>query len=285
MRLINNNKINLSSLKESIEQPEIFTKGTDKFWDDEYVSKQMLNFHLNKDIEAASKTKETIDAEVSFIIKATDMKEGKTVLDLGCGPGLYVKEFAKTGAMITGIDISERSINYANDNIKPVFKNTSFIKENYLTMGIHQTFDIATLIYYDFCALNPGEQMLLLSKIHRSLSDHGIFILDVFSANKEINISTNLSVCEGGFWSPKPYIEIRNTYLYEEPKTEGLQYTIINENGDTKIIRIYHRLFKLSEITELLIKCGFRVKKVYKNLKGDELKNDSGTIGIIAQKA
>ncbi|WMJ77111.1 MULTISPECIES: class I SAM-dependent methyltransferase [unclassified Sedimentibacter] len=284
MKIIDNNKINLSVLKNTIQQPYIFEKGTDKFWEDEYVSEQMLNFHLNPDIEAASKTKETIDAETSFIIKSTDMKEGKDVLDLGCGPGLYVKEFAKTGATITGIDISERSINYANENIKTEYEKTFFIRKNYLDINFEKSFDIVTLIFYDFCALSTNEQELLLSKIHRALRDNGIFILDVVTEKKETSILTNVSVSEGGFWSPKPYIEILNTYLYEEPKTEGLQYTIIDEEGITKVIRIYHRLFSLTEITEMLTKNGFKIEKVYKNLKGESLTEHSDTFGIIVRK-
>ncbi|WP_304507392.1 class I SAM-dependent methyltransferase [Anaerotignum sp.] len=284
MKIIDNNKINLSVLKNSIQQPDIFKKGTDKFWEDEYISEQMLNFHLNPDIEAASKTKETIDSETSFIIKLTDMKEGKDVLDLGCGPGLYVKEFAKTGATITGIDISERSINYANENIKPEYEKTFFIKKNYLDINFEKSFDIATLIFYDFCALSPKEQELLLSKIHRSLRDNGIFILDVVTEKKETATLTNVSISQGGFWSPKPYIEILNTYLYEEPKTEGLQYTIIDEEGITKVIRIYHRLFSLTEITEMLTKNGFKIEKVYHNLKGESLTEHSDTFGIIVRK-
>jgi Methyltransferase domain. len=285
MRIIENNKINLHLLKKSIIKPEIYEKSTDKFWDDEYISEQMLNLHLNPDIEAASKTKETIKTEAAFIIKSTVMSESKATLDLGCGPGLYVKEFAKTGAKLTGIDLSERSIDYANNNIKPGYKNTHFFKMNYLDINFKNSFDIATLIFYDFCALNNNEQNILLAKIHTALKEYGFFIFDVVTENKETSISTNISVCEAGFWSPKPYIEILNTYLYESPKTEGLQYTLIDEDGSTRIIRIYHRLFSLTEITEMLTKNGFKVEKVYKNLKGEAVSKNSETYGIIARKA
>ena len=285
MRIINDNKINLDLLKKSITKPEIFEKSTDKFWDDEYVSEQMLRFHLNPDIEAASKTKETIETEADFIIKSTAMSEGKAVLDLGCGPGLYVKEFAKTGAMVTGIDLSDRSIDYANNNIKLEYRNTLFIKMNYLDINFKEFFDIATIIFYDFCALNTNEQNILLAKIHTALKDNGFFIFDIVTKNKGTSISTNILVCEEGFWSPKPYVEILNTYLYEVPKTEGLQYVIIDEDGLTRIIRIYHRLFSLTEITEMLNENGFKVEKIYKNLKGEAFSRDSETYGIIARKA
>jgi len=60
---------------------------------------------------------------------------------------------------------------------------------------------------------------------------------------------------------------------------------IIDEDGLTRIIRIYHRLFSLTEITEMLNENGFKVEKAYKNLKGDAFSKDSETYGIIARKA
>ncbi len=284
MNIIDNNKLNLLLLKNSITKPKIFEKSTDKFWDDEYISTQMLNFHLNPDIEAASKTKETIDKEADFIIRSTAMNESKAVLDLGCGPGLYVKEFAKTGAKVTGIDISKRSIDYAVKNINSKYTNTHFTKMNYLDINFSESFDIATLIFYDFCALNTNEQNILLAKIHTALKDDGFFIFDIVTENMETSVSTKISVCEEGLWSPKPYVEILNTYLYDDPKTEGLQYVIIDENGSTRIIRIYHRLFSLEEITKMLNVNGFKVKNIYRDLKGDTFSGDSETYGIIAIK-
>lgn len=284
MKIIDNNKINLALLKESIKKQELFTKSTDKFWDDEYISEQMLKAHLNPGIESASKTKETIEAETDFIIKLTEMRQGKSVLDLGCGPGLYVREFAKTGAMVTGVDISDRSLKYANENIRSQYNNTHFIKKNYLNMDFNKSFDIATMIFYDFGALNTKEQNLALSNIYKALNDNGYFIFDVISEAKTPSPSTSISVHEHGFWSPTPYVEILNTYLYDDPKTEAWQYTIIDQDGITKVMRLYNSLFNLKELTEMLNKNGFKIEKTYKNLKGELLTKDSETFGIVARK-
>lgn len=285
MRIIQDSKIDLHTLNNLIAKPEIFTKSTDKFWDDEHISSQMLQFHLNPEVEAASKTKATIEKESDFIIRTTGMSEGKTVIDLGCGPGLYVREFAKTGARVTGVDFSERSINYANENIKPGYDNVEFMRENYLELNFKESFDIATLIYYDFCALNTKEQKRLLSNVYGALKDCGMFILDVLTEQNKISPSTTVSVSEGGgFWRPNSYIEIYNTYVYEEPLTEGRQYTIIEEDGTTRVIRIYHRLFGLEEIRRMLNDHGFVVEGIYKNLKGEALDEGSETFGIVARK-
>ena len=285
MNIIDNNKLDLKAFGECIAMPALFTKGTDKFWDDDYVSKQMLKLHLNPDIRAASRKRQTIEAEAGFIIKATGMEKGKIVLDLGCGPGLYVKEFAKTGASITGLDLSENSIRYANESVRPHFENIEFVRMNYLDLNFHERFDIITLIFYDFCALNTKEQHELLSRIHVALKHGGVFVFDVITENREIPESTEISVCECGLWSSKPYIEILRRHCYQEPKTEGLQYTIIAQDGTMRVIRIYHRLFGLAEIEKMLLDHGLKVEHAYGNLQGQVVDEKSETFGILAKKS
>lgn len=285
MMIIQNNRIDFQVLKESLVKPQIWEKSTSKFWDDEYISRQMLGFHLDPHLESASKTKATISEETAFIIKQTGMDDKKTVVDLGCGPGLYVMEFAKTGADVTGIDLSKRSIDYANQHVKHLCRNAAFTQMNYLDLDFETAFDIATLIFYDFCVLNNQEQNMLLSRIHRALKNDGLFILDVITSSRKSSESTSISIYEGGgFWSPDPYIEIYSTFLYANPETEGMQYTIIAEDGSTRIIRLFHRLFNVEEIQRLLNDHHFRVEGIYKNLKGEPLGENSETLGIIARK-
>jgi 2-polyprenyl-3-methyl-5-hydroxy-6-metoxy-1,4-benzoquinol methylase len=271
-------------LKDSIATPEIFTKSSDKFWDDDHISAQMLALHLNPEVEAASKTRETIEAETRFIIAETSMDETKFVLDLGCGPGLYVREFALTGAHVTGIDMSERSIDYANANIKSLSDKTKFIKMNYLDLDFHESFDIVTLIFFDFCALNPVEQNKLLARINAALKPNGIFVFDVMNQNRQVSVSSSIKALEPGFWSPRPHIEILNTVIYENPRTEGLQYTIIDNDGSLRTIRIYHRLFNLPEIDSLLQENGLRRESLYMNLQGQPITEKCETWGIFARK-
>ena len=43
---------------------------------------------------------------------------GKTVLDMGCGVGNDLARFAKAGAIVTGVDLAEHSIQLAKDNFR-----------------------------------------------------------------------------------------------------------------------------------------------------------------------
>jgi hypothetical protein len=90
---MNTNEIENSALAQIIPQllqlqqkPAPFTPGGALFWDDPHISTQMLEVHLNPDNEAASRSPQTIDRCVKWMIETTGLKAGDSVLDLGCGP-------------------------------------------------------------------------------------------------------------------------------------------------------------------------------------------------------
>lgn len=284
MNIIGNGKINFKVLKEATKKPELYEKSTHKFWDDPHIAQQMLEYHLNPEIEAASKKRETIDFETDFIIQATSMNYKMFVIDLGCGPGLYVDAFAKTGANVIGVDLSANSIEYAKNNIQAGNEKVSFHEMNYLDLDYDETFDVATLIYYDFCALSTEDQSRLLHRVHKALKPGGRFLLDVFTEHHKSDMSQNIFFENSGFWSNHPYWMIKTAFMYNEPKVECFQHAIINEVGAMKLIRVFHRLFSLNEIQDLLANHGFKVEEVFKNLKGEPLTSDSNTYGIVASK-
>lgn len=62
------------------------------------------------DHDTSTQATPSIDKFVSFL------KEGSTVLDVGCGPGLKAKYLNSLGFKITGIDFSEEMITIAKKN-------------------------------------------------------------------------------------------------------------------------------------------------------------------------
>lgn len=99
-------------------KPAPFTHGEALFWDDPHISSQMLQVHLHPDIDAASRKVETIDSSVEWLPQTLRLETGASLLDLGCGPGLYACRFARAGFRVTGVDYSRRSIEYASKYAK-----------------------------------------------------------------------------------------------------------------------------------------------------------------------
>lgn len=86
--------IMFEELKKYIVKPPLYTPSTNSLWDDEHVSKNMLKAHLNPDLEAATRKHDFIDKSVKWITEITPPIQYKTLLDLGCGPGLYAEQFS-----------------------------------------------------------------------------------------------------------------------------------------------------------------------------------------------
>ncbi len=284
MKILDNGQLNFIALEEALKKPAVYTKSTAKFWDDDHISKQMLQFHLNPAVEAASKKAATITSEVRHIVKVTKMKH-KTVLDLGCGPGLYVKEFADHAASVVGVDMSAHSIDYATEHVGSEKSNVLFKNLNYLTLDETAAYDVITLIFYDFGALNFQEQTSLLKVVHQALKPNGIFVFDVLTTHCPHPESTSTKFYRSGFFSPDPYMEIHQSLFYSESSVRGDQYVLISESGDLRIIRNYDRLFTETSITKQLNEAGFTILELTANLSGDALTSESTTMGIFAKKS
>jgi 2-polyprenyl-3-methyl-5-hydroxy-6-metoxy-1,4-benzoquinol methylase len=78
-----------------------------ELWTNEHTANQMLQYHLNESIDAASRSSKFIDRSVAWIISHFGVEQETEIADFGCGPGLYTTQLAEKGARVTGIDFSE----------------------------------------------------------------------------------------------------------------------------------------------------------------------------------
>lgn len=81
----------------SLRKPSIYTKSTAEFWNDEYISKQMLKAHLDPDFDGASRKLDFIEKSVAWITEQIPPADYPLLLDVGCGPGIYAERFAQRG--------------------------------------------------------------------------------------------------------------------------------------------------------------------------------------------
>jgi SAM-dependent methyltransferase len=147
------------------------TTTTALLWADPHTSEHMLRNHLDGTVNFSSRTTDVIDRSIDWLTATIGVGAGTRVLDLGCGPGLYGNRLAAIGADVTGVDFSARSIRYAQDTAPPGPRRATYIQGNYLDIPIPGTFDIALMIFCDFCALSPEQRGRLLQRL-RTLLKH-----------------------------------------------------------------------------------------------------------------
>ena len=80
-------------------KPEPFSEYTARdLWTDPHTAEQMLAYHLNQSIDAASRNPAFIDRSVEWIMSHFNVTPESKVIDFGCGPGLYAQRLARRGA-------------------------------------------------------------------------------------------------------------------------------------------------------------------------------------------
>ena len=116
-------------------RPERFAESSRAFWDDEHISKGMLDAHLNNDWDAATRKTDFVEKSINWINSLFPAKNYQKLLDLGCGPGIYAESFTRNGYITTGIDFSKRSIEYAKTKSLENNSNIEYIYQNYLDIN------------------------------------------------------------------------------------------------------------------------------------------------------
>jgi SAM-dependent methyltransferase len=269
------------------EKPEPFTPGEPLFWNDPHISSQMLRFHLDPNTEAASRRPEVIDRSVRWLIDTLSLKEGDSIVDLGCGPGLYTSRLAQAGLQVTGVDYSRRSIAYATDYAQENHLDITYRYENYLELGDENQYDAALLIYGDLCPLSPEQRSRLLRNVHRALKPHGKFVLDVTTRKlrKKYGIRNGWQALESGFWKPGPHLVLEEGFDYPEESIWLDQYTVVEADGKVSVYRNWFQDYTPETIRTELEQNNFAVEGLWSDLTGSPLIPESDWIAVIAEKS
>jgi SAM-dependent methyltransferase len=253
----------------------------DELWNDPYISKQMLNAHLNPDIDAASRKMSTIEKSAIWI--DDNIRNKSKILDLGCGPGLYAVELAKKGHSVVGVDLSAHSINYAKKQNRQNNYNIKYINKNYLDLDYENEFDVVLLIYKDFSALGEIERDKLLNIVYKALKNEGQFIFDVtqYSNQRKRSLGKTWSVNKGGFWTEKDNLVLEERIFCNKINTLTTKYIVLTDDNIKSYV-VLDKEYKTEEIKKLLSK--YSEVSIYANVCGEEYDKKSDEIAIIAKK-
>ncbi len=270
------------------ERPEPFESYTaSDLWTDEHTSAQMLSFHLNEAIDVSSRNAEFINRSVEWIASRFNVGKDTTIADFGCGPGLYATRLAKRGANVTGIDFSERSIEYAKEVAAREQLSISYMKQNYLEFETEDRFNLVLMIMCDFCALSPRQRKLILSKFHRILKSRGSVLLDVYSLaafDQREDVATYEVNLLNGFWSPYKYHGFLNTFKYDREKVVLDKYTIV-EAERTRTVYNWLQYFAPEELEREFMEAGFSIEGLYSDVAGTPYDRKSNEFAVIARRA
>jgi SAM-dependent methyltransferase len=250
-------------------QPPLYEKGTAFMWTDDHISKQLLNIHLNPEIDLASRKMSSIQLTVDWLLSLFQDGKPLEILDLGCGPGLYSQRFARQGHHVTGVDISKHSIDYAVATSREMNLGINYLHADYLELELpEKKFDLVTMIYTDLGVLEPHERAGLIKFVYRVLGKGGMFVFDVLS-DKNFETKTTPKTWEAlntGFWRSIPHLVLSESFAYPEEKVILYQHMVLDESDRTDVYRFWTHFFSHEDMQSILDAHGFTEIKFYDNI-------------------
>jgi len=254
-------------------------------WTSPDISEMMLRYHLDGEVNLASRKTAFIASSVEWIRTTFELGPGRSVIDFGCGPGLYTNRLSRTGAAVTGIDISERSVDHARAEAHREGLAVDYVVADYLGYETDQRFDLALMIMCDYCALSPEQRVQLVGRIRRLLKPGGAFLFDVYSLPYFETWEERSAYGPGlmdGFWSASAYFGFLNTFVYEAEKLVLEKYVIVESERVTEYLNWFQH-YDPADLKTELDEGGLTVETVLSDVAGRTYDPGNPEFAVIAR--
>lgn len=268
--------------------PQPWSEGEKIPWNDPAFSKRMLKEHLSQAHDAASRRSETIDAQVDWIHQVVFKGRPSRILDLGCGPGLYIARLAGLGHSCTGIDFSPASIAYAKEQAVAHNLDCQYTEADIRSAEYGSGYDLIMSIFGEFNVFRPEDARKILHKSFAALKPGGYLLLEphTFEIVRELGKQPrSWHATEGGLFGDDPYLYLQENIWAEAARVAIQRYYIIDAtSGKVASHSSSMQAYTNEEYRTLLTECGFVAVTFFDSIGGSG-NSFAGLLGILARKS
>ncbi len=229
-------------------------------WDDPDFSRRMLAEHLSQGHDMASRRVEWIDRQAAWIHDDLLGGQPASILDLGCGPGLYSHRLARRGHHCRGIDFGPASIEYARRH-NPNEALCEFILGDIRQVAFGGPCDLAMILFGEMNVFSPAEVRSILRNACSSLNPRGRLIVEVQTAEAVERIGQSEpseQEHESGLFSDEPHrCRTENQWLVEQQVAIQTFSVAEAAGGQTRVYRSTTKAWSDDDLIELLEAAGF----------------------------
>ncbi len=270
--------------------PEPWQEGDNIPWHEPEFSARMLAEHLTQAHDRASRRSDTIDRHVAWIHEFVLRGEPSTLLDLGCGPGLYANRLARLGHQCVGIDYSPASIAYAREQAAQSHLDVRYHLEDIrkADFGPAAGYDLVMLLFGEFNVFSRTDIGGILTKAHAALRPGGRLLLEphTFAAiAADTPTRTSWFSSPGGLFDPAPHLVLMENFWDAARAVLTLRYYVVKA-GDGSVTRHAQSLqaYSTDDYVNFLATHGFASAEILPGLAADRLTPDPDFCAILAAK-
>ncbi len=201
--------------------------------------------------------------ECDFIERETSYDKQLKILDIGCGTGRHAIELTKRGyTNIVGVDLSKSQISRANDKARAEDLEIDFRVSDARNLPFNSEFDLVIMLCEGGFPLMETDEMNfeILRSARKTLVDGGKLIFTTLNGLFPI------------FNSVKDFIDKEKgegNASYDDLKFDLMTFreiaeiTVVDDDGNEKILQTSERWYMPTEITWLLKTLGFKQIDIY----------------------
>jgi SAM-dependent methyltransferase len=218
--------------------------------------------------------------DLEKIIALVDFK-GKTVLDLGCGPGRFSIACAKKGYAVTGVDKSNYLLNIAKDKSKQEQVPIEWIRGDMRTYSNPDTFDLLLNLFTSFGFFeSEKDDIKVLERMHNNLKSSGCLIIDTMSKEilAKIFTDTMSTTLDDGT------VMIQRPKVVENFSKVANEWILLYGNNTYKKYTFNLRLYSAIELKKMLEQVGFNAIQIYGDLGGVSYDTNARRLVLVARK-
>jgi len=206
--------------------------------------------------------------------------EGKTALDLCCGPGRHAIAMAKRGVKVTAVDRTRFLLDKARERAQAAQVDVEWVLSDMREFARPVAFDLAISMFTSFGYFEDRQDNLrVLRNVYQSLRPGGACLIEVAGKErlaKQFQPTLSTPVPGGG-------LLVQRQKILDDWERISSEWILI-ENGAAKSFTVEVAVYSGQELKALLLEAGFAEVHLYGDLNGAEYGLEATRLVAVGRK-
>jgi SAM-dependent methyltransferase len=223
------------------------------------------------------------EAEVTQILGLAGIgaAEGRSVLDLCCGPARHAVPLARRGMRVTGVDRTRFFLDLARDRARLAGVRIELVEGDMRDFRRPASYDLALSMFTSFGYFESrADDLRVLRNVRESLKPGGVFVVDVMGKEwlaRHFQPTRSRSLPDGS-------VPIdRNTVVDDWTAVESQM--ILLRAGRPRTLRSRLSVYSGQELRDRLLQAGFAAARLHGSLDGTPYDLDATRLVAVARVA
>ena len=220
------------------------------------------------------------ESEIAQLLELLELPAHAAVLDMPCGPGRHLIHLAARDLRVTGVDLTQSYLDEARKRLAHARLSAELIHADMRELLLPASFDAVLHLYSSFGYFDdPRDDLRVLRNIRASLREGGRAVLELAVLDGVVLDAAQEHTLENG----SSIVESASRHDQSGVLERDWQASGPVASGTRRRWQAKHRLYRVSELEQMLRGAGFDSISVFGGFDGSAFVADAGHAVIIAR--